>query len=132
MKKLTLALAVSGMLILGLSACGGDDTDAFCDQAAEVEEAGSALQSVGTDDIDGAKAALSDANEKVQEVADSAPSEISDDVNTVADFIDQLSGDLENVDNPQDFITLAQKLQGQVGDIQEASDNVDAYIADNC
>ena len=127
-----MALAVSGALIMGLSACGGDDNDAFCDQAAEVEEAGKALQAVGTDDIEGAKAALSDANEQVQQVADSAPSEISDDVNTVAEFIDQLSGDLQNVDNPQDFIAVAQKLQGQVGDIQEASDNVDAYITDNC
>ena len=134
MRKLFLVLAAAGALVLalGLAACGGDDTDEFCDQAAEVESASTALQGLQGNDIQAAQDALADANAKVQDVADSAPSEISDDVDTVANFIDDLTTQVQDAKTPQDFLGLVSGLQGQVADVQEASDNVDQYIADNC
>ena len=133
MKRLTAALVVSGALTMGLAACGGgDDTQAFCDQAAEVKAAGAALQGLQGNDIEAAQQAISDANDKVQAVADSAPSEISGDVDTVAAFMDDLSSQLQDVSSPQDFLAVATQLQGQAAKVQQASDKVDAYIADNC
>ena len=99
-----LAAAGAVVLALGLAACGGDDTDEFCDQAAEVESASTALQGLQGNDIQAAQDALSDANAKVQEVADSAPSEISDDVDTVASFIDDLTTQVQDAKSPQDFL----------------------------
>jgi hypothetical protein len=133
LKKIVAVPFVIGALGLGFVACGGDDeADAFCDKASEVEAAGSAVQDINPQDIDSAKTALADANAKVQEAADAAPDEISDDVNKVASFIDDFSSQLQDVQQPQDFLEIAGNLQGQVADLQEASDNVDAYIADNC
>jgi hypothetical protein len=133
LKKIVAVPFVIGALALGFVACGGDDeADAFCDKATEVEDAGSALQGLNPSDLDSAKDALSDANAKVQEAADVAPDEISDDVNQVASFIDDLSGQIEGASSPQDLLDLAQDLQSEAAALQEASDNVDAYIADNC
>jgi hypothetical protein len=133
LKKIIAVPFVVGALGLGFVACGGDDeADAFCDKATEVEEAGSSLQGLGSQDLDATKDALADANAKVQEAAEVAPDEISDDVNQVASFIDELSGQIENANNPSDLLDLAASLQEQAADLQEASDNVDAYIADNC
>lgn len=133
MKKIVAVPFVLGALGLGLVACGGDDeADAFCDKATEVEDAGSALQGLNSQDLDATKDALADANTKVQEAAEVAPDEISGDVDQVASFIDDLSGQIENANSPQDLLGLAQDLQSQAAELQEASDNVDAYIADNC
>jgi hypothetical protein len=133
LKKIIAVPFVVGALALGFVACGGDDeADAFCDKASEVETAGSSLQDLGSGDVDAAKSALEDANAKVQEAADVAPDEISDDVNTVATFIDDLSGQISEANSPQDLLQLSQTLQADVQELQQASDNVDAYIADNC
>jgi len=132
LRRLSLALAAAGTLALGLAACGGDDNEEFCDKAAEVEQASTALQSIGGNDIEAAQDALDKANTQVQEVADSAPSEISDDVDTVAEFIDDLTAQVQEAKSPQDFLGLVSQLQGRIQDVQEASDNVDQYIADNC
>jgi uncharacterized protein YoxC len=61
-----------------------------------------------------------------------APDEISDDVNTVASFIDELSNQIAGANSPEDLLQLAQTLQGDVQELQQASDNVDQYIADSC
>jgi hypothetical protein len=133
LKKIIAVPFVVGALALGFVACGGDDdADAFCDKASEVETAGNSLQDLGTQDIDAAKSALDDANAKVQEAADVAPDEISDDVNTVASFIDELSNQIAGANSPEDLLQLAQTLQGDVQELQQASDNVDQYIADSC
>lgn len=133
LRKLLALPLVLGAMGLGLVACGGDEAaNAFCDKATEVEEAGSALQGLGSQDLDAAKEALGEANTRVQEAADVAPDEISGDVGRVASFIDDLNRQLESVNRPQDLLGLAQDLQGRVADLQEASDNIDAYIEDNC
>jgi len=132
LKKLLAVPFVLGALALGLVACGDDEADAFCDKAAEVEDAGSALAGLGEQDIEAAKEALGEANTRVQEAADAAPGEISGDVDEIASFIDDLDRQLEGASRPQDLLGLADDLQGRVAELQEASDNIDAYIEDNC
>jgi hypothetical protein len=132
LKKLLAVPLALGALGLGLVACGDDEADAFCDKAAEVEDAGSGLGDLGEQDIEAAKEALGEANTRVQEAADVAPNEISGDVDEVASFINDLNGQLEGANSPQDLLGLADGLQGRVAELQEASDNIDAYIEDNC
>ena len=92
--KLGVTIASLGAVgALALAGCGGDDGDvtAFCDQQAELEEATSSLSTSLLGDPEAAQQALEDAGSQIEELADSAPEEIQDDVETVANVFNDLT-----------------------------------------
>lgn len=129
------SLAAAG--VLALAGCGGDDggddLTAFCDQARAVEESGQALGNLQGGNIDAAKEAFEQTADDVQAAADAAPEEIQSDMQTVADFVDDLNSQLADAQSPEDLIALAGELQSEAAqEFQEAGENVRDYLAENC
>jgi len=124
------ALGAAGAL--ALAGCGGDDTEAFCEQAREAEAAGRSLPSAQVRDPEEATEALGEASAQAQEAADVAPDEISADAEQVARFLDEIATQAQEAQSPRDYLGVAQAFQEQVADIQDANNNVEAYVEENC
>ena len=101
--KLTRILVLAFVLALGLVACGGDDAQAFCDRQAELE---------GVDPTD------VEAADELADLVDDAPEEIADDVQIVADALEQVNAG-EQPDTPP-------------AEIQAAAQNVQDWVDENC
>jgi hypothetical protein len=131
--KTTIA-ALAGAAVLALAGCGGDgDVEAFCDQADEAQALGADLAApLQAGDLDSAKQAIDDASAKLDEVADSAPDEISDDIETVTDYVNDLNDSIQDANSPQDLLQLSQDLQANAEEVTEAGTNVETYISENC
>jgi hypothetical protein len=122
----TLARRVVGLaavpaLLVGLAACGDDDDDSaggsFCDQAESLNETFDSIDDPTSDQF-------SEALDRIRSM--DPPEEIADDWNQLVTALDGLEDiDLENPDPEAlaDFDTDA---------MQEASDRVDEYMADEC
>ena len=127
------AASVAATGALALSGCGGgDDVDEFCQKVTEVEEAGQSLSAIQGNDIEGAKDALEEASNQVNEVVDVAPDEIQDDVETVANFVSDLNEQVQDAESQEDLLALAGTLQEDAQAVQEAGQNVADYQAENC
>jgi gas vesicle protein len=128
------SLAAAGAL--ALAGCGGDDDgddlQAFCDQAKEVETAGQSLPALQGGDLAAAQEALDDTSAQVEEAVDLAPEEIKGDVETVSNFISDLAEQVQGADSPQDLAGLVQDLQQGAAEVQEAGTNVSTYVEENC
>jgi hypothetical protein len=126
------ALALAS--VLAIAGCGGgDDVEAFCDQADEAQALGADLAApIQGGDIDSAKKAIADASAKLEDVADAAPDEISDDVGVVTDYVSSLNDALQDAKTPQDLLGVTQDLQENAQEVTEAGDNVETYITENC
>ena len=130
------SLAVAGAL--ALAGCGGDDDDdggdlqAFCDKAQEVETAGQSLSALQGGDLGAAQEALDETNTQVQEAVDLAPEEIKGDVETVSNFISDLTEKVQDAESPQDLLGLLGELQEGAEEVQTAGQNVSDYVEENC
>jgi hypothetical protein len=130
------SLAVAGAL--ALAGCGGDDDDdggdlqAFCDKAQEVETAGQSLSALQGGDLGAAQEALDETNTQVQEAVDLAPEEIKGDVETVSNFISDLTEKVQDAENPQDLLGVLGELQEGAEEVQTAGQNVSDYVEENC
>ena len=89
-------------VVLVLTGCGGSDAEEFCDRAAE-------LESVSEEDQ----------VELFQELRDSAPDEIAEDLDAVI----QVSESIQDGDVPQ---------QSDFDGVIESMTRVQEYVADNC
>lgn len=123
------ALLLAGLLT-GCSS--GGDVDAFCEDAAEIQDM-SFLDDVDTSDDDAVKAALSDVQDKIGDI--DPPSDVKDDWETLTgamdDMIDQISDlDFNNPDDAEKFVEATEALE--TDELTEAGDNVDAYMSENC
>jgi len=150
-----LAALLLAALALVAAGCGGDDSDEASDAAdtAVVETAtGDADETLGGECAEfaglGAKLQsafgvggdVDSASEVFDELADRVPEEIRDDYRVLADNFRQFADALEGVDltsgetpSPE---TLA-KLQEAAAamdqpEIQQASDNIEAWVQENC
>ena len=131
--KTTIAV-FAGAAVIALAGCGGDgDVEAFCDQADEAQALGADLAApLQGGDLDSAKQAIDDATAKLDEVADAAPDEISDDIATVNDYVNNLNDAVQDANSPEDLLQLTQDLQADAAEVTEAGNNVETYITENC
>jgi hypothetical protein len=91
------------MLALVAVACSGDDAQAFCDKQAALE------------DLDPSD---TEAADELSGLVDDAPEEIRDDIQTVADALEQVNAG-EQPDTPP-------------AEIQAAAQRVQEWVDDNC
>jgi hypothetical protein len=120
--RILVALAACGSL--ALTACGsdgdgdsggGDDVEAFC--AALAESVESDVETTAEEDL-----------EQLQAIADSAPGEVSDAMDTVVDIFEQLQGiDFETA--TEDELAEFEEL---LPTFEEATADVEDYARDNC
>ena len=131
--KTTIAV-FAGAAVIALAGCGGDgDVEAFCDQANEAQALGADLAApLQSGDLDSAKQAIDEATTKLDEVADAAPDEISDDIATVNDYVNNLNDAVQDANSPEDLLKLSQDLQADAAEVTEAGNNVETYISENC
>jgi hypothetical protein len=99
----------------GGSGGGGDDVEAFC--AALAESAESDLDTTEEEDL-----------EQLQAIADSAPGEVSDAMDTLVDIFEQLQAiDFETA--TEDELAEFEEL---LPTFEEATAEVESYARDNC
>jgi hypothetical protein len=122
--RILIALTACGSL--ALAACGsdgdgdsgsggGDDVEAFC--AALAESVESDVETTAEEDL-----------EQLQAIADSAPGEVSDAMDTVVDIFEQLQGiDFETA--TEDELAEFEEL---LPTFEEATAEVEDYARDNC
>ncbi|MDQ3913837.1 MAG: hypothetical protein M3323_00685 [Actinomycetota bacterium] len=114
MKSFRPMVLVLVLVIVALSAaCGGDDegggsAQAFCDNQEEMD-------AIDTADPE----AMAEA---IDELAADAPDEISDDVQLIADTLQ----DLDEVDTPEEAEAL------NSSELQEASERIEEWVDENC
>jgi hypothetical protein len=122
-----------------LSGCGddgGDDVAGFCEKNEEFENESEQLFEgalSATDDagLEDAKQAFADANDLLAELADEAPDDIKDDVETVASAFDEANEEIQGAESVEDL----QGLDGGAIDSEEtdaAADRVETWTQDNC
>lgn len=129
MRMMAGSLAVAAMSVFGLTGCG-DSTEEFCALQDEFETIGEG------------NASLNEARDAIDELQDTAPDEISEDVDIVAnafhDYLDALeeagtdpdSADAQ-VPEPTEEITSAEEaLESE--EVAEAGDNVETFVDENC
>lgn len=132
-------LAVSAAMALGSVGCGDDDggdTAAFCEEYRSFEQEGEdlfagILSTAEGGGIDELKQAFDDATEQFQQLAEEAPDEISDDVETVVDVFVQANEQIQEAESQEDLESLDQGgLDSEEAD--QAADRLDEWTQDNC
>jgi len=126
-----LGLAVAGLLLLTLSACGGGKSaskSSFCDSAKKIKNADSSLGNAFSDND---PKALDAANTLLKDLKDTAPSEIKDDAATVADVFKQYVEAFKKAGGDQ--TKLVDALKGlDEKKFTAAANNVESYVSKNC
>jgi len=92
------AVALTVAAAFALAACGDDgggSVEAFCESAQEFADAGDFFD---TDNPEDFSAGLQEAEEVINALADDAPSEISDDAETLAKILGELIDSLADID----------------------------------
>jgi hypothetical protein len=114
-------IGLASCVALALAACGsdgdsgGDDVEAFCDALAETTESDPDTTAAG--DL-----------EQLQAIADAAPSEVSDAMDTLVDIFEQLDAvDFENATEDE----LAE-FEALLPTFEDATAEVESYARDNC
>lgn len=128
--------ALAGTAVLALAGCGGDDggdVQAFCDQAQEALAVGANLAApLASGDVEAAKEAINAASGQLQEAADLAPDEISDDFDVVSGYESKLNESLQDAQSPEEIDGVSKELKKDAQGVTEAGNNVEAYISENC
>ena len=129
MRRTVAAVSVVAVSVLGLSGCGGS-TEEFC-----------ALED-DFDQLEQGEASLNDARDAMDELQDTAPDEISDDVDTIVSAFNEYLDALEEtgvdpdsaiaeVPEPTEDVQAAlERLSSD--EVSEAGDNVTAFVDENC
>ena len=132
--KLIGSIAATGAL--ALAGCGGGDDEsditAFCDKVDEIRAADDPFAGLAGDDIEGAQAALEEAQSLFGEVADVAPEEIQADVDDAQAFFDDFVTAAQDANSPEDFLAIATDFQQQAQDFEETSTRLEEYTNENC
>jgi hypothetical protein len=119
--------------VLALAGCGGDDEDdiqAFCDKVKEAETA--ALTAEAGDSLEDQKETTQAAVEIFEEIADVAPEEISDDIETSRQFVVDFNDAIQDAENEEDLAAVAQKFIESGTEYEEAGKRLEEYANENC
>jgi hypothetical protein len=124
-RYLLLPLALTAMFVP--AACGGDDgpdEEAFCDTLRQLDEAEDPTEGLDEnateEDFEEAlRDQFREFEDEIDDLRSSAPDEIEDDVNTVADAVQEFAdgGSVEDIDNEE---------------VTAASDRLDEFQAESC
>lgn len=124
--------------LLALAACGGDDggePEAFCDRAALLDARFEQLDdSLGGDEVPTAET-FEEMSEAVGEVAEDAPDDIRDDMETVADGLarfGEVAGDPDLTEASSIDQALEEELAGLAEDIEASTERIETYLSDEC
>ncbi len=125
------ALVAAAGLALTLTACsGGDEVADFCDKGeaafADVSDTSALADPTAVQEYFGNLA------ESMGSLR--APSEISGDWDRMTTYMEDAAAALDGVDT-SDTLAFSEALSGladESGEVQEASDRVDAFLAENC
>lgn len=112
-------LILAGALALVPAACGGDDdgggsASGFCDLARDYDE-----------EFADSEPSDAEAKDALDRLADAAPDEISDDVQSVVDALDAIQ---EAGTDPERLAALEEELAGT----EEASARVETFLDEEC
>jgi hypothetical protein len=127
-------LVIVPVLLVAMACGGGDDTEAFCEDAQDIDEVFASLA------LDGEAlpeaAPFEDAADVVDALAEDAPEEVQGDLGTIADGFRQIATELEETDftGPlgNEIRDAAARVQAVAEDIQASADRVEAFIAEEC
>lgn len=97
--RLLRILVLALLLALVAVACGGDDAQAFCDRQAALE------------DLDPSD---TEAADEISNLVEDAPDEIRDDIETVADALEQVNSGEQPDTPPAEIQAAAQRVQDWV------------------
>jgi hypothetical protein len=142
--------ALAGAAVLVLGACGGGDGDSAADASPAASQAAETSAAAGQDEFCSQAAGI-------EKRVDSALSDLADDDPSVADAFEQVAAELRDIQPPDaiasDWEALAggldelaaafadfditdsdslAALEAAEGDLTSASDNVEAYLRDEC
>jgi hypothetical protein len=112
------------------TSAGAADSE-FCTEAAGIEERITSSLGGQTDPA-GIPQALQQAATEIRAIE--APDEIASDWNALADGVDQIAGAFASIDfnDPQALATLQQEVEQLSAQLDTASTNVEAYLAEEC
>lgn len=116
--------------VLGLD---GDDDDDFCADAEDVRDRFSAVIAADEPDAE----LFKETSDAFSDLADDAPDAIQDDVVVLSEALGALADLFGDVDLTDPEATAAleddfERVQAEYPDVDESSDNVEAYFLDEC
>lgn len=129
------SLLVSALVTgaLAVAGCGGDDESdiqAFCDKVEEAETA--ALTAQPGDSLEDQKATTEKAVEIFSEIAEVAPEEISEDIATSQQFVEDFNEEIQNAESEEDLAAVAQEFVQDGTEYEEAGQRLEEYANENC
>jgi hypothetical protein len=142
-------------LLVFVAGCGGDDDDdtaasggggsssSFCDRAKTVDERFAALEDSFSGDEVPSGDVFKQAADTISDLADGAPKEIKDDLETVADGVRQIADVFDDIDlsdpqaladpdNAQALQEMGDRMEAVGTKVEDASNRVEAYLKDEC
>lgn len=133
------ATAVLGAGLLAGCGGGGGDTEAYCNSLEEAKDAFSGDMNA---------ASFDELSDKVDDLVDEAPGEVSGDWEKLQDKLDELNGALEDAGlsaadledpakmgdvDPEDAQKIQEIAESMSGDdLEKASDNIEKHAKDEC
>lgn len=135
MKRKSLSATAGVTVLLGalLAGCsGGADVEAFCTDAATVQD-GKFLDDIDYTDSDAVKVATDAALEQINAIE--APKEIAGDWKVLTDVMDTFLTGVQGVDlTSEDAMDEMGKLTELMtsDEVTKAGDNIDTFISENC
>jgi hypothetical protein len=139
MRRLAVLLALP---LVALVSCGGDGAD-FCEQATAFDEQFAELEEQFDGDELPTAEAFEQAAAAIDDLADDAPEEIEGDMRTVSGAVREIAeifgeidlSDPEALTDPANAGALAElneRMESLGGEVEEASNRVEAYLEEEC
>lgn len=125
------------------AAVGGDGGGGFCGKAENLDAEIKGLEQSFTGSAFPSGDTFKNAASSIRDLGDDAPSEIKDDLNTIADGVEQLGEALGDIDlsdtaalsdpaNAEKLQQISEDMEDVGGEIEAASNRVAKYLADEC
>jgi flavodoxin len=131
-------LAIVLLPLLPLVGCGddGSSTEAFCEQAEAFDERFEEIEAELESSEVPTAGVFADGADAIEELAEGAPDEVADDLQTIVDGFDEIAAALEEVDltDPAGtgVVDAAARMQTVAEDIEAAVRRVEAFLETEC
>lgn len=131
-------LAVVAAVAVGLGAVAGCSEDwdaaAFCERLASTASVDAALERFDPLDPAGTAATFAEAADRLDGLADAAPSEVEDSARLIADAVSEVVSALRVVhrDDPNGAVAALDRLSDRSDELAAAGAELEAYAADEC